>query len=235
MGSRRGHRHVPLIVAAGVVFVVAMIGAYMLRPTSGTPTSESFVPIQASLPAFTPTPSASPQPVVSSAPPTQSHTHKPRPSQPPSPAASTPGGAAFGPKSGPTPPPSASVPPPATGAIKGIAGMCVDDSGRATQNGNPIQLYDCNGTPAQIWTTQANGTVQVLGKCMQVSAQSAGSRVVLWDCDGSASEVWRAGAHDSLVNVASGLCLDSPRWMRSGTQLEIARCDGGISQRWNLP
>ncbi len=33
------------------------------------------------------------------------------------------------------------------GAIRGLAGKCVDVAGADTANGTPVQLYDCNGTP----------------------------------------------------------------------------------------
>ncbi|MYT25211.1 family 16 glycosylhydrolase, partial [Streptomyces sp. SID7760] len=35
-----------------------------------------------------------------------------------------------------------------TGPITGLAGKCVDVAGANPANGTPVQLYDCNGTPA---------------------------------------------------------------------------------------
>jgi chitinase len=123
-----------------------------------------------------------------------------------------------------------------TGAIVGPDGLCVDDNGRVRPNGNAIQLFGCNGTPAQQWTFATDGTVQVLGKCMQVTKPVIGGRIILWDCDGSTGEVWHRGDAGTLVNVLSGLCLDDPATNQQwGTQLDIATCTAGARQAWTLP
>jgi beta-glucosidase len=44
------------------------------------------------------------------------------------------------------------------------------------------------------------------------------------------------GANSSLVNPASGRCLDIPAASRvDGTQLVIYDCNGRSNQRWTLP
>ena len=50
-----------------------------------------------------------------------------------------------------------------TGPITGYQGLCLDDRSASTANGNPIQVYTCNGTTAQQWTVAAGNTLQVLG------------------------------------------------------------------------
>ncbi len=139
----------------------------------------------------------------------------------------------------PDPPAATIAPPPstpATGAIVSSNGLCLDDNGRVTPNGNAIQLYQCNGTPAQVWTFQTDSTIQVLGKCLQVTAVAVGGRTELWDCDGSKGEAWRVGPSRSLVNLISGLCLDNAESSHDwGTRLEITTCDGQASQSWSIP
>ena len=45
-----------------------------------------------------------------------------------------------------------------------------------------------------------------------------------------------AGDRSTLVNPASGKCLDDPRFSTTeGTQLEIYTCTGGLNQQWQLP
>ena len=45
-----------------------------------------------------------------------------------------------------------------------------------------------------------------------------------------------AGPNGSLVNQASGLCLDDPGLQTgNGTQLQIYSCNGGPNQFWWLP
>ncbi|WP_194922283.1 glycosyl hydrolase, partial [Catenulispora rubra] len=56
-----------------------------------------------------------------------------------------------------------------TGAITGPAGKCVDVRAANSANGTPVQLYTCNGTNAQSWTVQTDGTIRALGKCLDIT------------------------------------------------------------------
>ncbi|HVV24075.1 MAG TPA: glycoside hydrolase family 3 C-terminal domain-containing protein, partial [Pseudonocardiaceae bacterium] len=69
--------------------------------------------------------------------------------------------------------------------VSGVSSsLCVDDRAASTVNGNPIQIYTCNGTNAQQWTVAAGNTLQVLGKCMDVTGAGTanGTKVQLYDC-----------------------------------------------------
>src|SRR6185437_12258915 len=60
----------------------------------------------------------------------------------------------------------------ATGPITSGANSakCVDDSAGSTANGNKIQMWDCqSGNPNQQWTVASNGTLQVYGKCLDIT------------------------------------------------------------------
>ena len=91
---------------------------------------------------------------------------------------------------------------PAGGAIRGLAGKCVDVAGADTANGTPVQLYDCNGTAAQNWTVGSDGTVRALGKCLDVASGGTadGTPVQLWDCNGTAAQKWVVTAARDIVN-----------------------------------
>ncbi len=230
---RRWPRYTPLVLGLAVIVVIGIVAAVTFRPMPTAPASESFMPVPATIPSFAPTVESAPSSVASSVPAKPSRPKKPRASSSPSAPASARPSAGYGPGGGPVISPSPSPPPPApqpVGAITGVGGLCVDDNGRLTNNGNPIQVYTCNGTAAQIWTVAANGSLQVIGKCMRV----ANSQVVLWDCDGSSGEIWHSG-NGFLVNPATGKCLDDPRWTMSGGHLDVARCSGAANQRWTLP
>jgi hypothetical protein len=125
-----------------------------------------------------------------------------------------------------------------TGPVtSGIAGKCLDDFGNATANGTVVDLWDCNGSAAQQWTSNGS-TLTAGGKCLDVTGAGTanGSPVELWDCNGGGNQVWQAGANGSLVNPASGRCLDDPASATAnGTQLALWDCNGGTNQRWNLP
>jgi len=75
-----------------------------------------------------------------------------------------------------------------TGQITGLGGKCVDVAG-ATAPTAPRQLYDCNGSTAQRWTVTANGSLQALGKCLDLTGGRHGQRD-----QGAAVRLQRSGA-----------------------------------------
>jgi predicted alpha-1,2-mannosidase len=131
--------------------------------------------------------------------------------------------------------PAANVP---TGAItSGLSSAkCVDDLHSSTTDGNPVDLYDCNSTAAQQWSS-SGGTLQAFGKCLDVTSSGTanGTLVQLWTCNGTAAQQWQV-KNGTLVNPNSGRCLDVPSSSTAdGTQLDIWDCNGGANQKWNLP
>jgi hypothetical protein len=119
--------------------------------------------------------------------------------------------------------------------VVGLAGKCLDDAGDATNDGNRIQLYTCNGTGAQSWT-YTNGTlVGPSGKCLDVTGANpaSGTRVELWDCNGGSNQQWQS-VNGQLVGLA-GKCLDvTGNDSDDGTPLELWDCNGGANQQWTL-
>jgi hypothetical protein len=154
-------------------------------------------------------------------------------------------GPTSGPTSGPTTGPTTG-PTGGTGSGSGTAGamvsgvsskLCMDDRSSSTAAGNPVQIWNCNQSPAQMWTAAANGTVQALGGCLDVnhSGKSSGTKVQYWSCNGSGAQQWTYKSNGSLVNPESGLCLDDPNFSTAqGTQLVIWTCNGGANQQWTL-
>ncbi|MEO3810183.1 ricin-type beta-trefoil lectin domain protein [Sphaerisporangium sp. B11E5] len=124
----------------------------------------------------------------------------------------------------------------ATGQITGYGGKCVDVAAASSANGTQIQLYTCNGTAAQSWTTNSDGTIRALGKCLDVAAASSanGTKVQLYDCNGTAAQVWTAQSDGTLR--ALGKCLDATGPSSAdGTPLQIWDCYASANQRWTLP
>lgn len=125
------------------------------------------------------------------------------------------------------------------GPIRGLAGKCIDDANAATTDGNPIQIFACNGIVAQSWMwNSGDGTLRVLGKCMDVTngATVNGTLVQLFDCNGTGAQEWRWRNQTSLVNPQSGRCLDVPNANTADrTQLDIYDCNGTTAQAWYLP
>ncbi len=126
---------------------------------------------------------------------------------------------------------------PAGGAIRGLAGKCVDVAAANSANGTPVQLYDCNGTPAQQWTVGPDGTIRALGKCLDVASGGTadGTPVQLWDCNGSAAQRWVVTGARDIVNPQADKCLDvSGNDPANGTRLQIWTCTGGANQKWTV-
>jgi predicted chitinase len=126
----------------------------------------------------------------------------------------------------------------ASGSISGLAGKCVDVAGASSANGTAVQLYDCNGTGAQIWSNSGDGTLRALGKCLDVVDRGTadGAAVQLWDCSGGANQQWVVTAARDIVNPAANKCLDvRENNSANGTRLQIWTCSGGANQKWNAP
>ena len=239
-GARSDRRHYGgLTILSGVSIVVVFVVAstYLLWTSLAAPTNTSFAagPVTlASLPTvgFSSEPMAQPTPTASpsvKSQPTAVH-HDPTPA--PIATASTSGALGFGAQK-PSVAPTGRT---ATGQITGVNGLCLDDNGGVTANGNKLQVFSCNGSAAQQWTVEPDGTIRVIGKCMKASSSQMDSIVELWDCDGSKAEVWRPSRSKSLVNSDSGMCLDIqfPKPV-SGSQLVVIPCFGRSTQSWTLP
>ncbi len=126
----------------------------------------------------------------------------------------------------------------ATGAITGLAGKCVDVAGANSANGTPVQLYTCNGTAAQQWAANSDGTIRALGKCLDVTAGSTanGAKIQLYDCNGTGAQNWRITAAHDIVNVTADKCLDvTDNNSADGTRLQIWSCTGAANQKWTAP
>ncbi|MGW1544842.1 glycoside hydrolase family 19 protein [Streptomyces sp. NPDC002309] len=126
----------------------------------------------------------------------------------------------------------------ADGTITGLAGKCVDVAGANSANGTAVQLYDCNGTGAQVWSNPGDGTLRALGKCLDVVERSTadGASVQLWDCSGGANQQWVVTGARDIVNPAANKCLDvRGNSSANATRLQIWSCTGAANQKWNAP
>jgi chitinase len=123
-----------------------------------------------------------------------------------------------------------------TGQITGLGGKCVDVAAASSANGAHVQLYTCNGTNAQQWTTSGS-SLRALGKCMDAAAAGTanGTKVQIYDCNGTGAQQWQHTAAGQLINTASGRCLDATGPSSAdGTQLQLWDCTGGSNQKWTV-
>ncbi|WP_369242047.1 ricin-type beta-trefoil lectin domain protein [Streptomyces sp. R21] len=126
----------------------------------------------------------------------------------------------------------------ATGTITGLGGRCLDVAGASSVNGTAVQIYDCNGTAAQQWTVNSDGTVRALGKCLDATgnATANGTRLQLWDCSGGANQKWTLSTARDIVNPQSDKCMDvTGNTSANGTAVQLWSCTGAANQKWNSP
>ena len=133
---------------------------------------------------------------------------------------------------------------PMTGAISDpFLGLCLDDLANSSTAGTKVEIFGCNHWPHQIWTLSGNGTITHNGLCVDItggpSAAVSGAPVELWACNGQTNQQWQprqdANGNWTLVNPASGLCLDDPGWSRTlGMQMQVWSCNNSTAQTWRF-
>ena len=112
---------------------------------------------------------------------------------------------------------------------------CAVTRGGSDASGTAVVVSDCDGSAAQDWTIEADGTIRAGGMCLDVLSQGTANKtpVDLNACTGGASQHWRT-AGGAIVNTAAVKCLDDPRFVTAnGTGLEIYACNGGANQLWS--
>ncbi|WP_067497366.1 glycoside hydrolase family 16 protein [Actinoplanes sp. TFC3] len=137
-----------------------------------------------------------------------------------------------------TPPNQPTTPPPASGATmlqSNFSGRCIDIPNGVPTAGSVLQQWDCNGTDAQKWAFQSDGTLRAMGKCMDPAggALANGTPIQLADCNGNAVQRFTLTAARTLQNVSSGRCVDIKDWNGSnGAKLQLWDCAGTSNQIW---
>ncbi len=83
---------------------------------------------------------------------------------------------------------------PGTGSAlrSNLNGRCLDIPAANPVDAARLQMYDCNGTAAQQWSVNGDGTVRAMGKCMDAAAAGTanGAQLQLWDCAGTPNQKW---------------------------------------------
>ena len=127
------------------------------------------------------------------------------------------------------------VPGPITSGVNST--KCVDVNNGSTSNHTAVQIYDCNGSGAQVWTRSSSGDslLTALGKCLDISGGNTanGTKVQLYDCNTTTSQRWTINMTDNTIR-GLGKCLDDPSGnVTNSTQLRIWDCNGSADQRWS--
>nr|WP_062341580.1 glycoside hydrolase family 16 protein [Herbidospora sakaeratensis] len=113
---------------------------------------------------------------------------------------------------------------------------CVDIPAANPVDAARLQMYDCNGTAAQQWSVNSDGTVRAMGKCMDAAAAGTanGTPIQLYTCNGTAAQRFTLSGAGDLVNIAANRCVDiAGRNTANGAQLQLWDCTGASNQKWS--
>jgi len=232
----RAHRAWPRVLVAVLVVAAVAVGVRLIVFSSGGTDSRD----QASgptLPVVVLGPSTAQASVSSAAEaPIAASVLASRAPQQPSPVTSLLGGTS----------PAASPPTfaPRTVAISGGTGRCLDNAYSRQVDQNPVVMFTCNGTGAQQWTFNPDGTLSIGRFCLQISFGYITDRGLtqMGTCTGSENQQWRSRPDSTLLHVGSGWCLRDATSSGTGVMNpytgtywgEVTACSGSAEQRWSL-
>ncbi|MEV6977168.1 ricin-type beta-trefoil lectin domain protein [Kitasatospora sp. NPDC093806] len=126
----------------------------------------------------------------------------------------------------------------ATGQITGYVNKCLDVRGGSTNNGTPVQMWDCLGNVNQTWRVGVDGTIRAVGKCLDPQSGNTGNGtpVWMWDCNGAISQQWRVRADGAIINVKSGRALDVRGYdTANGAIAQLWDFNNTANQLWHAP
>ena len=133
------------------------------------------------------------------------------------------------------------TPPPPTGGSalrSNFSGRCIDIPGANPVDGARLQIWDCNGTAAQQWTFNSDGTVRAHGQVhgrRPAAGTANGTPIQLVTCNGTGAQRFTLTAAGDLVNVPANRCVDiTDRNTANGAQLQLWDCTGGANQKWTV-
>jgi hypothetical protein len=132
---------------------------------------------------------------------------------------------------------------PRTTPIAGTGGRCLDNGYSRQVDQNPVGIYQCNGSGAQQWTFNTNGTISNGSFCLQISFGYLADRGLtqLGTCTGGQNQQWRARPDNTLLHTATGRCLYDATANGNGVMNpytgtywgEVTACSGDAGQRWS--
>ncbi|GAA2645837.1 ricin-type beta-trefoil lectin domain protein [Paractinoplanes durhamensis] len=103
-------------------------------------------------------------------------------------------------------------------------------------SGSRLQIWTCNGSAGQKWSTGSDGSLRSGGDCLSFAggAGDNGTAVVLAACTSAWYQKFWVNDSNDLVNYVNGKCVDvTDNVNADGTQLQAWDCTGGANQKWS--
>ncbi|GAA2220585.1 RICIN domain-containing protein [Streptomyces nogalater] len=126
--------------------------------------------------------------------------------------------------------------------VHAAQGKCLDVQGGKDQNGTPVQIYTCNGSPAQQWQLYgSDDNLHLMNlatyRCLDVDKNNPanGTKIQIWSCDSAPSQTWQTTIRGttSLKNAGTGKCLDLHTFA-SGNDAQLYTCNGTDAQQFDI-
>lgn len=132
------------------------------------------------------------------------------------------------------------------GAIESpIGDTCLTASASGDQHHPGVHAASCNGSADQHWTVGEDSTLQIKGKCLNLSSGHDGTppHLDLRYCNRTSAQQWslkpRTAGGDfghMLVNRETGHCLTNlTDSVATGDNVRLAHCSESEEQGWRLP
>jgi hypothetical protein len=112
---------------------------------------------------------------------------------------------------------------------------CIDIPRQQTNDGTPVSLFNCHGSPNQQWTITSGQITGMAGVCLDImgSAPNDGAQIIIVHCNGRNSEKWTL-TNGQIVSIG-GKCLDiAGGSVQDHAMLIIAPCASSPSQQWSV-
>lgn len=114
-----------------------------------------------------------------------------------------------------------------------IEGYCLDDLHNSSSLNTAVEIWKCNGSPAQHWTMSGD-LIKHDQQCLDVmnNGKNSGDQIVANSCDGSSGESWTIN-QGGFQNPNSSMCLTVPG-NHPETQLTISSCNNlsNLNESW---
>ena len=126
-----------------------------------------------------------------------------------------------------------------TPIVGGQSGRCLDVPNGTDVVGTQLQIWDCNGSAAQVLAPRPGNPIVFTGLTNVCVGARSGSQVQVQACDAGASDqLWNVAqnADQTLsVKIVSGECLDvASSGTANGSKVQLWGCNGTGAQKWRL-
>ncbi|GAA4672898.1 hypothetical protein Prum_076570 [Phytohabitans rumicis] len=113
------------------------------------------------------------------------------------------------------------------------SGKCIDVPGSSADTPAEIQMWDCHDVAGEKFTHAADGTLRVLGKCLEIRSTGNGSTLRIAGCTAGARQQFDLTGAGNLISRGAGRCVDVTNGdPGNGIWLMISDCTGTETQKW---